>query len=274
MRYVDGRCRDIVTMLQIGMPWLQLKTAQSMALGGLLLLLSSLQAATANCPKSCQCFDKNGKFVRCTGKNLKEIPKDLPADTVSLHLNSNRITKIPNNAFKDLNLLKELDLSKNIIESIDTGAFKGIPDGLKMLDLSSNQIQSVPKEVFGKIKAKVRLSNNPWHCECTLQQVIKELTLDPETVNDFICQSSEQEEYTGKPLIQILNSGINFCNIHQKTTDIAMFITMFGWFTVVISYIVYYVRQNQEDARRHLEYLKSLPSTQITKEFDTISTVL
>ncbi|XP_072900755.1 leucine-rich repeat-containing protein 3 isoform X2 [Hemitrygon akajei] len=261
-------------MLLTGIPWLQLKIAHSMALAGLLMLFSLLQAATTSCPRSCQCFDNNGKFVRCAGKNLKEIPKDLPPDTVFLHLNSNRITKIRNNAFKDLNLLKELDLSKNAIESIDIGAFKGIPESLRMLDLSSNQIQSVPKEVFGKIKAKVRLSNNPWRCECTLQQVIKELTLDPETVNDFICQSSVQEEYTGKPLIQILNSGINFCNIHQKTTDIAMFITMFGWFTMVISYIVYYVRQNQEDARRHLEYLKSLPSTQITKEFDTISTVL
>ncbi|XP_067890759.1 leucine-rich repeat-containing protein 3 [Heterodontus francisci] len=261
-------------MLQRGLTWLQFKIAQSMALGSLLLLFSLLQAATTSCPRSCQCFDKNGKFVRCAGKNLKEIPKDLPADTVSLHLNSNRITKIPNNAFKDLYLLKELDLSKNAIESIDIGAFKGIPEGLKMLDLSSNKIQSVPKEAFSRIKAKIRLSNNPWHCECTLQQIIKELTLDPETVNDFICHSSVQEEYAGKPLIQILDSGINFCNIHQKTTDVAMFITMFGWFTMVISYIVYYVRQNQEDARRHLEYLKSLPSTQITKEFDTISTVL
>ncbi|XP_060684145.1 leucine-rich repeat-containing protein 3 [Hemiscyllium ocellatum] len=261
-------------MSEGSLTWLRFKVEQSMALGSLLLVFSLLQAVTSTCPRSCQCFDKNGKFVRCTGKNLKEIPKDLPADTVTLHLNSNRITKIPSNAFKDLYLLKELDLSKNAIESIDIEAFKGIPEGLKMLDLSSNRIQSVPKEAFSKIKAKIRLSDNPWHCECSLQQIIEELTLDPETVNDFICHSSVQEEYAGQPLIQILDSGINFCNIHQKTTDVAMFITMFGWFTMVISYIVYYVRQNQEDARRHLEYLKSLPSTQITKEFDTISTVL
>uniref|UniRef100_V9L8V4 Leucine-rich repeat-containing protein 3 n=1 Tax=Callorhinchus milii TaxID=7868 RepID=V9L8V4_CALMI len=262
-------------MLWTGLTWIRLKVAHSMALGTLLLLLPFLQVVTTSCPKSCKCLDKNGmKFVQCTDKNLKETPADTPADTVTLHLDSNKITKIPNNAFKDLYLLKELDLSKNAIELIDIGAFKGISEGLKMLDLSSNNIQSVPKEVFSKIKAKIRLSDNPWHCECLLQQVIEELTLDPETVNEFICQSSVQDEYTGKPLIQVLNSGINFCNIHQKTTDIAMFITMFGWFTMVISYIVYYVRQNQEDARRHLEYLKSLPSTQITKEFDTISTVL
>ena len=35
---------------------------------------------------------------------------------------------------------------------------------------------------------------------------------------------------------------------------------------MVITYVVYYVRQNQEDARRHLEYLKSLPSTPVSKD--------
>ena len=40
-----------------------------------------------------------------------------------------------------------------------------------------------------------------------------------------------------------------------------MLVTMFGWFTMVISYVVYYVRQNQEDARRHLEYLE-IPAKQ------------
>lgn len=54
-----------------------------------------------------------------------------------------------------------------------------------------------------------------------------------------------------------------------------MLVTMFGWFTMVISYVVYYVRQNQEDARRHLEYLKSLPSRQKkADEPDDISTVV
>ncbi|KAM9305789.1 leucine-rich repeat-containing protein 3-like [Gastrophryne carolinensis] len=241
---------------------------------GLLLLLVYFQVI-APCPKSCQCFDNSGGIVvHCSSRNLEEIPIDLPMETVSLKLDANRIHQVPNNAFKDLTYLQELDLSRNSIEKIELSAFKGVSDGLRLLDLSGNQIHSIPKEALANLKGKIRLSNNPLHCDCSLQEMLRELNLDPDTVNDISCQTSVQEEYVGKPLIQVLDSGINFCNIHHKTTDVAMFITMFGWFTMVITYVVYYVRHNQEDARRHLEYLKSLPSTQITKDFDTISTVL
>ncbi|XP_077304542.1 leucine-rich repeat-containing protein 3 [Lithobates pipiens] len=241
---------------------------------GLLLLLFHFHAV-APCPKSCQCTDNSGGIVvQCSSRNLEEIPIDLPMETVSLKLDANRIQQVPNNAFKDLASLQELDLSKNSIEKIELSAFKGVADGLRLLDLSGNQIHNIPKEALANLKGKIRLSNNPLHCDCSLQEMLRELNLDPDTVNDISCQTSVQEEYVGKPLIQVLDSGVNFCNIHHRTTDVAMFITMFGWFTMVISYVVYYVRHNQEDARRHLEYLKSLPSTQITKDFDTVSTVL
>ncbi|XP_063788310.1 leucine-rich repeat-containing protein 3 [Pseudophryne corroboree] len=241
---------------------------------GLLLLLFHLQVIVS-CPKSCQCSDNSGSMVvHCSSRDLEEIPLDLPMETVSLKLDANKIHQVPNNAFKDLTSLQELDLSRNSIEKIELSAFKGVADGLRLLDLSGNQIHSIPKEALVNLKGKIRLSNNPLHCDCTLQETLRELNLDPDTVNDISCQTSVQEEYVGKPLIQVLDSGINFCNIHHRTTDIAMFITMFGWFTMVITYVVYYVKHNQEDARRHLEYLKSLPSTQITKDFDTISTVL
>uniref|UniRef100_A0AAY4BJ18 LRRNT domain-containing protein n=1 Tax=Denticeps clupeoides TaxID=299321 RepID=A0AAY4BJ18_9TELE len=228
------------------------------------------------CPKSCLCSEKNGLVVvQCASRNLEKIPSDLPRDTVSLLLSSNHITKIPGQAFKNLPRLQELDLSRNSIETVEAGAFQGLSEGLRVLDLSNNLLRSVPKEAFARLQAKIRLSNNPWHCECTLQEVLRELQLDPETVNQVSCHTSIQEEYAGKPVIQVLDSGINFCNFHHKTTDVAMFVTMFGWFTMVIAYVIYYVRHNQEDARRHLEYLKSLPSTsQANKDFDVVSTVL
>lgn len=228
------------------------------------------------CPTMCHCVEKSGMtVVQCVSRNLEKIPSDLPRDTVGLLLASNHITHIPKHAFKDLHYLQELDLSNNDIESVDVGAFQGVSDSLLFVDLSNNNIQSVPKEAFARLRAKISFSNNPWHCECTLQEVLRELRLDPETVNEVICHTAVQEEYAGKPVIQVLDSGINFCNFHHKTTDVAMFVTMFGWFTMVIAYVIYYVRHNQEDARRHLEYLKSLPSSsQISKDFDTISTVL
>ncbi|XP_076858647.1 leucine-rich repeat-containing protein 3 [Brachyhypopomus gauderio] len=237
------------------------------------LFLSTVASA---CPKTCLCTERGGLVaVQCASRNLETIPTDLPRDTVSLLLSSNYITTIPSQAFKGLPHLQELDLSRNAIENVDAGAFQGVAESLRMLDLSHNRLRGVPKEAFARLRASIGLANNPWHCECALQEVLRELRLDPETANEVNCRTAIQEEYAGRPVIQVLDSGINFCNFHHKTTDVAMFVTMFGWFAMVIAYVIYYVRHNQEDARRHLEYLKSLPSsTQISKDFDTISTVV
>uniref|UniRef100_K7FG89 Leucine-rich repeat-containing protein 3 n=1 Tax=Pelodiscus sinensis TaxID=13735 RepID=K7FG89_PELSI len=236
-------------------------------------LLLPFPPARASCPHPCHCTGHSGAMaVLCSAKHLAEIPKDIPKDAVFVKLDANKITQVPNNAFKHLNHLEELDLSRNAIEKIDLAAFRGVADGLRTLDLSNNLIQRIPKEALVKLNAKIRLSNNPWHCECALQEVLWEVQLDPESVSEITCQTSVREEYVGKPLIQVLDSGVNFCSIHQKTTDVAMFVTMFGWFTSARVHQVYTARHNQEDARKHLEYLKSLPSTQVPKE--TISTVL
>ncbi|XP_038138086.1 leucine-rich repeat-containing protein 3-like [Cyprinodon tularosa] len=239
---------------------------------GTLLLLSFVGVMA--CPHVCHCSERNGKVVQCTSRNLEIIPANLPKDTVVLLLSSNRIRHVHKEAFADLKHLRELDLSHNSLESVEVGSFQGVLDSLRTLDLSNNRLSSLPRETFTKLHARIRLSNNPWNCDCSLQEVLRELKLDPETVNEVSCQTSVQEEYVGQPVIQVLDSGINFCNFHHKTTDMAMFIAMFCWFFMVTAYIVYYIKHNQEDARRHMEYLKSLPSTShISKDYDTASSV-
>lgn len=233
-----------------------------------------ITATVHACPKICHCMDRHGVVVQCTSRNLEIIPSNLPKDTVVLLLSSNRIRHIPKEAFADLHRLRELDLSYNALESVEVGAFQGISDSLRTLDLSNNHLRSLPRDTFGELRSRVRLSHNPWHCECSLQEVLRELRLDPETANEVSCYTSVREEYVGQPVIHVLDSGINFCNFHRKTTDVAMFVAMFCWFSMVTAYIVYYIRQNREDARRHMEYLKSLPSTShVSKDYDTASSV-
>ena len=131
--------------------------------------------------------------------------------------------------------LRELDLSHNAIEAIGPAAFSGLAGGLRLLDLSHNRIRRIPKDALGKLSAKIRLSHNPLHCECALQEALWELKLDPDSVDEIACHTSAQEQFVGKPLIQVLDSGASFCSTHRKTTDVAMLVTMFGWFTMVIA---------------------------------------
>ncbi|XP_007945436.2 leucine-rich repeat-containing protein 3 [Orycteropus afer afer] len=235
--------------------------------GGPCLLLLFCLPLGATCPQGCQCPEHAGAVaVHCSASGLQEVPKDIPTNTVLLKLDSNQIARIPDGAFQHLSQLKELDLSGNAIESIGPATFAGLAGGLRLLDLSNNRIRRIPKDALGKLSAQVRLSHNPLHCECALQEALWALRLDPDSADAIACHTSVREEFVGKPLIQALDAGISFCNAHHRTTDVAMLVTMFGWFAMVIAYVVYYVRQNQEDARRHLEYLKSLPSTPISKD--------
>uniref|UniRef100_A0ABM5GRP3 Leucine-rich repeat-containing protein 3C n=1 Tax=Pogona vitticeps TaxID=103695 RepID=A0ABM5GRP3_9SAUR len=226
-------------------------------------------------PKGCYPSTEEGfKTFRCSKAQLTVIPKDIPNDTNKLYLDYNQISFLPNDAFQNLPLLTDLDLSHNIISRVEVGAFRGLSENLHLLDLSSNKLVSVNKDVFNSLKAKANLSSNPWLCDCTLQQLIERVELVTSTSDGIICDASARKEHIGKPFLQLVGD-IDFCNIYKKTTDIAMLVTMFGWFAMVISYLIYYVRQNQEDARRHLEYLKSLPSKQKkSEESSTISTVV
>ncbi|XP_063068559.1 leucine-rich repeat-containing protein 3-like [Engraulis encrasicolus] len=263
-------------MLLVGVVLSELGVAMLLRAAAMLLLL--LTATVRTCPKPCHCSERGGQTsVQCSSRDLRSVPSDLPEDTVTLTLSANRITRLPAHVFARLWRLQELDLSGNAIEAVEAGAFQGVAESLRQLDLSDNRLTGVPKEAFGRLhKAKVSLSGNPWHCECSLQEVLREVRLDEHTVNEVRCHTAVRDEYAGRPITQVLDSGVNFCSFQRKTTDVAMFVTMFGWFAMVIAYVVYYVRQNREDARRHLEYLKALPNSShsSSKDSDTASTML
>ncbi|KAM6945401.1 leucine-rich repeat-containing protein 3 [Aplochiton taeniatus] len=245
-------------------------------LGLLPLLLPLLLPCFSGCPLVCQCSQRRGLVVQCVSQNLDSVPADLPKDTAVLLLSSNQISHIPSHAFAALPRLREINLSGNSIRSLEADAFQGVSEPLRSLDLSHNLLRSVSKETLGGMVGRIRLSHNPWHCQCSLQEVLRDLKLDPETVNQVSCHTSSVEEYVGRPVIQVLDSGGTFClSGPQRSTDTALFFTMSCWFSMLMGYIVHYVRQNQQEARRHREYLKTLPcSAHIQDPTDTDSTGL
>ncbi|XP_066554769.1 leucine-rich repeat-containing protein 3B [Amia ocellicauda] len=263
------------TMLLLADWLLRHSVVMCLLLHSLVLMTFCFHHAATSCSKNCYCSESSGglKTVRCSNKRLTEIPQDIPNDTHHLYLDFNLITVVPTNAFLELPLLSELDLSHNEIAKLEPGAFRGLSSSLEFLDLSSNKLMTLQPEAFESLRARTNLSNNPWHCDCALHTQLPKLELQPVSFTGIVCHTALPEEYKGSPFL--LTKDVDFCIVLKKTTDVAMLVTMFGWFTMVISYLVYYVRQNQEDARRHLEYLKSLPSRQRkSEESSTISTVV
>lgn len=206
---------------------------------------------------------------------LTEIPQDIPNDTQRVYLDFNLFTTVPTNAFAGLPNLVELDLSHNELSLLEPGAFRGLGPSLQFLDISSNKLVSFNPEAFDGLRSRANLTNNPWHCDCNLQMALPRVDLEPASLAGIVCKTSDPEETGVQGLAFLLAPAIDLCVVMKRTTDVAMLVVMFGWFSMVISYLVYYVRANQEDARRHLEYLKSLPGIPgKSEESSTISTVV
>lgn len=246
-------------------------------LHSLVLMTFCFHHAATSCSKNCYCTESEsgGKTVRCSNLQLTEIPQDIPNDTRRVYLDFNLLTTVPTNAFAGLTQLVELDLSHNELSELEPGAFRGLGSTLQFLDLSSNKLGNLTPDAFEGLRARANLTNNPWHCNCNLQMAMPRVDLEPASLIGVVCHTSEPEKIGVEGLAFLLAPDIDLCVEMKRTTDVAMLVVMFGWFTMVISYLVYYVRANQEDARRHLEYLKSLPSRQgKSEESSTISTVV
>lgn len=246
-------------------------------LHSLVLMTFCFHNAATSCSNGCYCSesDTGGKTVRCSNMRLIEIPQDIPNDTQRIYLDFNLFTTVPTNAFAGLPNLVELDLSHNELSLLEPGAFRGLGPSLQFLDISSNKLVSFNPEAFDGLRSRANLTNNPWHCDCNLQMALPRVDLEPASLAGIVCKTSDPEETGVQGLAFLLAPAIDLCVVMKRTTDVAMLVVMFGWFSMVISYLVYYVRANQEDARRHLEYLKSLPGIPgKSEESSTISTVV
>lgn len=106
----------------------------------------------------------NGSYkllVNCTQSGLQNIPLHIPGTTTVLTLDGNSLKKIKPGAFKNLNLLKYLDLSDNAIETLNEDIFEGLTN-LHTLEISGNKIRydpaSLPDVVFNQLSKLVRLN--------------------------------------------------------------------------------------------------------------------
>ncbi|XP_072420083.1 podocan-like protein 1 [Chiloscyllium punctatum] len=81
-----------------------------------------------------------------SNNNLTRVPEILPSQLIQLHLQNNRISKIPKDVFSHLEHLRELYLQNNRLSNagIHSQTFSKMK-GLQYLDLSNNNLTKVPE---------------------------------------------------------------------------------------------------------------------------------
>ncbi|KAM4534586.1 leucine-rich repeat-containing protein 3-like [Fundulus diaphanus] len=202
-----------------------------------------------------------GLTVRCSGLRLTQIPAGLSNHTTRLFLNNNRLSSLPAFCFSDLFLLDELDLSHNQLSSLEPGCFSGLAPSLRYLDLSSNRLTALDPAVLGGLQVQANLSQNPWHCNCSMQISVPQLDMDKSSLEKVVCHTSDLPNLgaVGLSLVSLMQDW-DLCQSVRRTTDFLTLITMFLWFIMLIFYLIYYIRHNEVFARRHLEYLRFLES--------------
>ncbi|XP_028301989.1 asporin [Gouania willdenowi] len=93
-----------------------------------------------NCPANCRC---SPRVVQCSDQGLISIPEKIPEDTVIIDLQNNDITDIKEGDFKGLSKLYGLFLINNKISKIHPKAFRNM-DNLRLLYLSYNLLTEIP----------------------------------------------------------------------------------------------------------------------------------
>ncbi|XP_055476261.1 leucine-rich repeat-containing protein 3C [Psammomys obesus] len=243
----------------------------------LLVMSTGGSAPPQTLPQGCYIAEEAGEQTfRCSQAGLSAVPNGIPNDTRKLYLDANQLASVPAGAFQHLPVLEELDLSHNVLVHLSGAAFQGLEGTLRHLDLSANQLASVPVAAFMGLQIQVNLSANPWHCDCALQEVLRHVRLAPGSGAGIVCGPGARPDLVGQEFL-LLAGEEELCGTGRggtrRSTDVALLVTMGGWLTMVVAYLIHYVWQNRDETRRPF---KRAPPPQPARSEDssTLSTVV
>jgi len=122
------------------------------------------------CPPACTCEavnsgTSNGISVDCSRRGLRQIPGNLPGDTVTLLLDGNIISAVGSQDLHGCATLVKLDLSNNVLDRLHPGCFDGSVN-LRQLLLNGNKLRYniISSELFDKLKSLdiLHIHDNNW----------------------------------------------------------------------------------------------------------------
>jgi len=155
------------------------------------------------CPNKCSCSVNKyyrSVNVNCNDQGFAEIPEDLP---LALGVFENIVVNMRNNNIQNLtksmeklekknatifNSIRKLYLTNNNIKSVGPN----FPHQLNTLHLDINQLQYLSNETIQILKKKaenlnfsLKLSSNPFSCDCSSAEVVRFVKLHYSHVDDY-----------------------------------------------------------------------------------------
>ena len=131
------------------------------------------QKLMRDCPANCTCFEvtyNRAISVNCSGRNLTQLPKALPAKTEELLFSHNRVRTVHNASY--LRSLRRLDISYNYIEEITDEAIDSF-DHMDKVNLNNNLLRRIPPQFKYLRNVKLTLGGNKLICDCHSVWLIK-----------------------------------------------------------------------------------------------------
>ncbi|XP_072251888.1 toll-like receptor 1 [Leuresthes tenuis] len=108
------------------------------------------------------CASSSDSIVDRSSRNLSSVPTDLPQTAESVNLACNRIHQLHYGDFKNITLLKFLNVSWNGLELIDAETFLDTPL-LEVLDLSHNRLQNLSAQRYLLHASNLVVLNLAWN---------------------------------------------------------------------------------------------------------------
>lgn len=147
------------------------------------------------CPYKCDCNyerTKMGLDIMCTDPEavteFEALPKPNTGAAV-LYMPSKNLTKLPFTNVSGYDSLRELLVANNQLNDL---SISNLPKNLAYLDISNNSFQFLRPEVLKwfaqrnrRINLKIRLSNNPWNCDCSSLEFLEFLQRYSKMVEDY-----------------------------------------------------------------------------------------
>jgi hypothetical protein len=124
-----------------------------------------------SCPEKCHCvkwvYDEN-TIVNCSQRGLDELPSNLPVNTTILLVDRNRISSLKSMNTSIWKNVKEIYAEENMISHEEFY----VPQNLKIFYVNGNRLAKFPDSLQKHIQLtkdfRIKLSNNPWPCDCSV----------------------------------------------------------------------------------------------------------